>query len=47
MSDLGSAKKVKADKDNTTIVEGAGSTEAIKGRIEQIKKEIEAVILCS
>lgn len=39
---LGAAKQVKIDKDTTTIIEGAGSTEAIKGRIEQIKKEIEA-----
>lgn len=40
-SDLGSAKKVTIDKDNTTIVEGAGKTEDIKGRISQIKKQIE------
>ncbi|MFQ6115243.1 MAG: chaperonin GroEL, partial [bacterium] len=40
-SDLGSAKKVTIDKDNTTIVEGAGKTEDIKGRINQIKKQIE------
>ena len=39
-SDLGSAKKVKIDADNTTIVEGAGETKALQGRIEQIKKEI-------
>jgi len=39
---LGTAKQVKIDKDTTTIIEGAGSTEAIKGRIEQIKKEIDA-----
>ena len=39
---LGTAKQVKIDKDATTIIEGAGSTDAIKGRIEQIKKEIEA-----
>jgi chaperonin GroEL len=38
---LGRAKQVKIDKDTTTIIEGAGSTEAIKGRIEQIKTEIE------
>lgn len=41
MSMLGRAKKIIVDKENTTIVEGAGSTEAIKGRIEQIKREIE------
>jgi chaperonin GroEL len=41
LSDLGRAKKVVVDKENTTVIEGAGSTEAIKGRIAQIKKEIE------
>jgi chaperonin GroEL len=41
LSDLGKAKKVTVDKDNTTIVEGAGKTEEIKGRISQIKKQIE------
>ncbi len=39
---LGRAKQVTIDKDTTTIIEGAGGTEAIKGRIEQIKKEIDA-----
>jgi chaperonin GroEL len=38
---LGRAKRVTVDKDTTTIIEGGGSTEAIKGRIEQIKNEIE------
>ncbi len=38
---LGSAKKVVIDKDNTTIVEGLGTDEAIKGRIKQIKMQIE------
>jgi chaperonin GroEL len=38
---LGSAKKVSVDKENTTIVEGAGTDENIKGRISQIKKQIE------
>jgi chaperonin GroEL len=38
---LGMAKRVTIDKDTTTIIEGGGSTEAIKGRIEQIKNEIE------
>jgi chaperonin GroEL len=38
---LGQAKRVTIDKDNTTIIEGAGKTEDIKGRIEQIKTEIE------
>ena len=41
MSDLGRAKRVKIDKDDTTIIEGAGKSSDIKGRIEQIKKEIE------
>jgi chaperonin GroEL len=41
LSDLGTAKKVNIDKDNTTIVEGGGSTEEIKARIGQIKKQIE------
>ncbi len=40
-SDLGSAKRVTIDKDNTTIVEGGGKTEDIKGRIEQIRRMIE------
>jgi chaperonin GroEL len=38
---LGRAKRITIDKDTTTIIEGGGSTEAIKGRIEQIKNEIE------
>jgi len=41
LSQLGRAKKVTIDKDNTTIIQGAGSTEAIQGRIKQIKHEIE------
>ncbi|KPK77900.1 MAG: molecular chaperone GroEL [Phycisphaerae bacterium SM23_30] len=41
IGDLGQAKKVTIDKDNTTIIEGAGATEDIKGRIDQIKNEIE------
>ncbi len=41
ISDLGRAKRVTIDKDNTTIVEGAGSSEAIKGRINQIRRQIE------
>src|SRR5512136_1295954 len=41
LDDLGQAAKVVADKDNTTIVEGKGNTKDIKGRIEQIKAEIE------
>jgi len=38
---LGRAKRITIDKDTTTIIEGGGSTEAIKGRIEQIKNEID------
>ncbi|MHC4482864.1 MAG: chaperonin GroEL [Planctomycetota bacterium] len=38
---LGRAKRVTIDKDTTTIIEGGGSTEAIKGRIEQLKTEID------
>jgi chaperonin GroEL len=41
VSQLGQARKVTIDNDNTTIVEGAGGPEAIKGRIKQIKDEIE------
>jgi chaperonin GroEL len=42
LEDLGRAAKVVSTKDTTTIVDGAGSTEDIKGRIEQIRAEIEA-----
>jgi len=41
LDDLGQATKVTADKDNTTIIEGKGTPKEIKGRIEQIKVEIE------
>ena len=41
VGDLGSAKRVNIDKDNTTIVEGAGGTDAIQGRINQIRAQIE------
>ncbi|MBC8181234.1 chaperonin GroEL [candidate division KSB1 bacterium] len=41
IGDLGTAKRITIDKDNTTIVEGAGKTDDIKGRISQIKKQIE------
>jgi chaperonin GroEL len=41
LSNLGRAKKVRIDKDNTTIIEGAGDTKAIKGRIESLKNEID------
>jgi len=42
LSDLGRVKKVVINKDNTTLIEGAGKTADIQARIEQIKKEIEA-----
>ena len=40
-NDLGSAKRIVIDKDNTTVVEGEGSTESIQGRIDQIRRQIE------
>jgi chaperonin GroEL len=40
LNDLGRAKKILIDKDNTTIIEGSGKTDAIKGRIEAIRREI-------
>ncbi|RMF85849.1 MAG: chaperonin GroEL [Planctomycetota bacterium] len=41
IADLGQAKRVRVDADNTTIIEGAGDSAAIKGRIEMIRREIE------
>jgi chaperonin GroEL len=41
LEDLGKAKKVVVDKDNTTIVEGAGKSSTIEGRIKQIRAQIE------
>jgi chaperonin GroEL len=41
LEDLGKAKKVTIDKDNTTIVEGAGSSKDIEGRVKQIRAQIE------
>ncbi|HKX02431.1 MAG TPA: TCP-1/cpn60 chaperonin family protein, partial [Methylomirabilota bacterium] len=41
LEDLGKVKKVVIDKDNTTLVEGAGKTAAIEGRIKQIRAQIE------
>src|SRR3546814_4004384 len=38
---LGSAKRVTIDKDNTTLVDGSGDAEGIKGRVEQIRAQIE------
>jgi len=40
LADLGQAKKVQIDKDNTTIIEGSGKSAEIKGRIEAIRREI-------
>src|SRR5216684_732619 len=41
LSQLGHARRVVVDKDSTTIIDGAGETDAIKGRIKQLKAEIE------
>ncbi|MCD6305627.1 MAG: chaperonin GroEL [Deltaproteobacteria bacterium] len=41
LSDLGTAKKVTVDKDNTTIVDGGGSKSALEGRVKQIRAQIE------
>jgi chaperonin GroEL len=41
LAQLGKARKVVIDKDSTTIIDGAGDAEAIKGRIKQLKSEIE------
>ncbi|PYR15923.1 MAG: chaperonin GroEL [Acidobacteria bacterium] len=41
LDDLGKAKKVTIDKDNTTIVEGAGTSEAISGRVKQLRAQVE------
>ncbi len=41
LDDLGKAKKVTIDKDNTTIVEGGGTTSAIEGRVKQIRAQVE------
>lgn len=41
VSDLGRAKRVTIDRDNTTIVEGAGDSEQIKGRVKQLKAQID------
>jgi chaperonin GroEL len=41
LEDLGRAKKITVDKDNTTIVEGSGKTSAIEGRVKQIRAQIE------
>jgi chaperonin GroEL len=41
IEDLGSAKKVTIDKDKTTIIEGAGTTAAIEGRVKQLRAQVE------
>ena len=41
LDDLGKAKKITIDKDNTTIVEGGGTTAAIEGRVKQIRTQVE------
>jgi chaperonin GroEL len=41
LADLGQAKKVTIDKDNTTIVEGAGSSASIAGRVKQLRTQVE------
>jgi chaperonin GroEL len=41
LEDLGEAKKVQVSKENTTIIDGAGRPEDIKGRVEQINREVE------
>jgi chaperonin GroEL len=41
LEDLGRAKQVTVDKDNTTIIDGAGSPEAIQGRLKQLRAQIE------
>src|SRR5947208_12470492 len=41
LEDLGSAKRVTIDKDNTTIIEGAGDKAAIEGRVKQIRAQVE------
>src|ERR1700747_1402465 len=41
LSQLGTARRVVVDKDSTTLIDGAGDSDAIKGRIKQLKQEIE------
>jgi chaperonin GroEL len=41
LNDLGKAKKIVAEKENTTIIDGAGKTSEIKGRVEQIRRQID------
>ncbi|UZR30432.1 chaperonin GroEL [Methylococcus mesophilus] len=41
LADLGTAKKIQITKENTTIIDGAGSSDAIQGRVAQIRKQVE------
>jgi chaperonin GroEL len=41
LNDLGTAKRVSMDKDNTTIVDGGGSRKALEGRVKQIRAQID------
>src|SRR4026209_2342279 len=41
IADLGQAKKATIDKDNTTVIEGAGSSSAIEGRVKQLRAQVE------
>ena len=41
LEDLGQAKKITIDKDNTTIIEGAGKSTAIEGRVKQLRAQVE------
>jgi chaperonin GroEL len=41
LNDMGQAKKIQITKENTTVIDGAGDVSAIKGRVEQIRKQIE------
>ena len=41
LADLGTARRITVDKDNTTIIEGGGSREAVEGRVKQIRVQIE------
>jgi chaperonin GroEL len=41
MDDLGQAKKITIDKDNTTVIEGAGTSAAIEGRVKQLRAQVE------
>jgi chaperonin GroEL len=43
LEDLGAAKKITIDKDNTTIIEGAGEKKALEGRVRQLRTQIEEV----